>query len=359
MNSVDIRLGSRAELYYLFPFTPKSTLNLSDVITFCICQTLQRDMFLGSWADVYFEKDQYCVKITCPNPRDDVSAYATLIPGHLKAATKAFELYRQHEQEILNVGNLSFMIPFGLAMARTKSLMLLHYPPNTTLDFMDYLYSKTNRRWQCLLWNNGAKGDQTRLQSIIDAVPLAAGGGDSTGIAPFNSVFFPYREMILENQLKTDGGESTMPAVAYGAPVRQGLQKDYPDQLKREPDVLDLYRLKLTSRKETTPVLFANHPSEFLYLNSKTPLEQRMTVVRQDLIAAGWQIRMGEDWNADPVKTLDEVKDHWAEDSKVAAILKEQELEFGNISEYWKPNAVLAHTEGARAATHYPGPSGS
>ena len=359
-NTAIVKLGSRGDIYNLFPFDPKPDLELAQIMMFCINQTLERDHIFGSWADVYFENGQFFAKITCPDPKAPISRYEKLIPGFVKAGKTAFGLFRKNEDEILDLGLLAFLLPFGLSMARTKSIQLLHYPPDTTLDYMDYLYSKTNRRWQCLLWNNGAQGPQTRLQSIIDAVPLSAPGADSDGIAYFNDTFFPYRKLMLENLLRKerDGDRYTIPAVAYGVPVRQGLCRDYPDQLDKEPEVLNIHTLKMTDGVDITPVLFANHPSEFFYVSNKPHEEKKkMTIMRQDLVAAGWQVEMSKHNQNDPWDTLERVKERWSKDSDVAPIVEEQTMEFSVVHKFWEPNELLRAKAAASGATRRSKPS--
>ena len=340
-NSVDITLGSRDELYYLFSYEHYSQLELADVITHALNQTLQRDLFFGSWADVYYENQQYHVKIT--SPKDDVSAYEKLIPGFLNAGRKAFEIYREFEADILNMGQMHFLLPFGLAMARTRSIQLLHYPPNTTLDYMDYLYSKTSRRWECLLAQNifpDTKFNSTQntlLETVIDGVPLSAPGADSVGIGQFHNVFQPYREMMLMNLLRTDRDKQTMPAVAYGGPVHNALQGDYPQHIDGNAKIPSVHKIKLTADPAITPVLFANHPSEFFYFDTNTD-EENLTIMRQDLISAGWQIEMSNDPTADPQVTLENMEKRWTDHFAIDPILEEQKLAFAAVEKYWKPN---------------------
>ena len=70
----------------------------------------------------------YGAKITSPS--GDVSAYRSLIPAFLDAGRIALDTYRQNQSAITAAG-LHFMLPFGLAMARTRSIQLLHFPPGT------------------------------------------------------------------------------------------------------------------------------------------------------------------------------------------------------------------------------------
>ena len=145
---------------------------------------------------------------------------------------------------------------------------------------------------------------------------------------------------MFKNLLRTDGSTTTLPAVAYGGPVHRGLYGDCPKQFSAVPEVLSVHTLKLSDSEDITPVLMANHPSKFFYSTGNTP-KTKMTIMLQDLIAAGWQIQMANNWSADPQATLAAMKERWAKDDDVMAIVDSQILEFGDIGKYWKPNVVL------------------
>ena len=72
-TSVDIGLGYDKDIAGLFQFGEDGP-SLVEAITFVFSQTLQRDMFFGSWAQAYRNGNgEYRLKITSPS--DDVSAY--------------------------------------------------------------------------------------------------------------------------------------------------------------------------------------------------------------------------------------------------------------------------------------------
>ena len=173
-------LGSEEELTGLFRIPTGAS--LGDVIGHVFNQTLQRDLFYGAWADVWDDDGQYGVKIT--SPQDDVSAYGDVIPPFLAAAKKGLAKYKELK---ITDPDLSFLPPMGLSMVRRKSVQLLHYPPTEAMTYSDYLYSPTNRRWESLLGYNGCDGSQySLLETIVDAVPIAAPGGDASKITPHN-----------------------------------------------------------------------------------------------------------------------------------------------------------------------------
>lgn len=341
-NSVDISLGFAPELYQLFSYS-NPVVSLADVISHTFNQTLERDQFWGSWANAYVVKGgEYRLKMTSPNR--DLGAYARLVPAYLAAGRLALEAFNAR---VTNGNGLQFLLPFGLAMANVRSVQLFHFPPSETSSYSDYLYSPTNRRWEALLVENGFEGSRCALlERIIDLVPIAAAGGAGQEIDRYNNDFTDYVRAQLETFL---GGHRTHtpPVVAMGAPVRNWVRQAF--RLKQKLTTLSLIELEIV-RGRKTPVLFANHPSQYLYdtslpltdahkLNhdvrwtegtkSVTTSASPYTIMRQDLVAAGWQAAMAEDWAADPERVLGEVKQRWTEDA-VIKVVRSQDQEFGD-----------------------------
>ncbi len=337
-NSIQVLLGSEKDILKLFPNIPTG-LKATDFIGHTLNQTLQRDMFFGSWADVFTDNGEFGVKITSPG--DDVSSYCELIPAYFAAAKTAYSIF---EKAGITDPKLHFLLPFGLCMARTQSIQLLHFPPTECLTYMDYLYSPTNRRWESLLGYSGYDGTRnTRVERIVDVVPIAAPGGDSTGISPYNNVFASYGKEMLKALLSPDQtGKATQPVVAYGGPVRDWLESTFPDQIREQIpkgklDVLSVVSLPLYDDKTPTPVLCANHPSMYFYLIKK-PYENREKIMKQDLVAAGWQTKMSRNRDADPISTRDELKTYWdSESDKLKNIIESQDTEFGWAHKHLAP----------------------
>lgn len=327
-RSVEIPLGTEWELTQLFSFIQSDGVKFTDYLAHTFNQSLQRDLFYGSWADVYDDDGTLGVKITSPN--QDVSGYERVVPAWLDAGRTALAVYSA-DSEALDAAGMRFLLPFGLSMASSRSVQLLHYPPTETFTYLDYLYSPTNRRWECLLANNGFDGARnTVLERIVDVVPIAADGGDSSGIEPYNQSFIPYALEMLEAVLTpVRPGLATQPVVAYGGPVRDWLEAAFPKLIEEELGVLSLLRLPLGSHGSHTPVLCANHPSRFLYFEDNSP-ETNLEIMQQDLVAASWQIQMAADWNADPEVALEKAQARWpAGSEQVARIARQQEVEFG------------------------------
>lgn len=363
-TSIDIGLGYYNDIQGLFRFGQNSP-ELEDAITFVFSQTLQRDRFFGSWAQAYRNGNgEYRLKVT--SPCDDVSAYEILIPQYIAAGRQALASYYDKIPARARTG-WEFLLPFGLSMANVKSIQLLHFPPLETFTYKDYLYSPTNRRWECLLAQNGFDGNHnTAVERIVDVAPIAAPGGAGSELTDYNQDFIPYAKAQLRNFLKplpTTGGELTQPIVAYGGPVHDWLKEAF--HLARTPAVLDIVELSILEGSQGQPaprtwVLCANHPSEYLY-DTDLPLSDAfkpngdypppITVMCQDLIAAGWQAHMADHPDDDPHRVLAALEDRWGWDAQTGsvrrdkadallAIMKEQNQAFGFDNNSFTPTAA-------------------
>ena len=342
-STIQFKLGSWDEMADLFSWDASSGVDLRDLIAHDINQTLERDGFIGSWTDVFNDvADTITVKISAPF--GDVSRYGKAIPAFIAAARIGFAAYSQHRAEILKA-KLIFYLPVGLPMLKTKSVQLLHYPPYEARTYSDYLYSPTNRRWESLLgYNDYDLAGVTLLERICDAVPLAGPGGDGTAPTSVEPYFYPYGKAML-GALLDQSSARTQPVVAYGSPAHEWLKSAFPAQVKRMPKLFSVLELRVGTGKAITPVLCANHPSEFMYFDKPLPSTNgngekgkpklpskkwAFDIMIEDLIAARWQARMAERWDADPVKTLAEAKAYWDDNHKrVEEIVAAQEEEFG------------------------------
>ncbi|HRH98850.1 MAG TPA: hypothetical protein PLB55_23115 [Prosthecobacter sp.] len=364
-GTVSFDLGEETTLAPLYPYTPPGV-KLADCINHTINQTLLRDLQYGAWAYVgttlekkadkatgkTVETTLYHVKIVSPDPKADLTRYATQIPAFLKAAGMALRLFYQGMAKAKTIPTgVSFLPPFGLAMMNTASIQLLHYPPSETLNYMDYLYSPTNRRWENLLGCNGFPGARnTLLETIVDLLPIAANGGaaGAAAIQPFGTMFKPYVDQMLNLLLRaTPNKKATQPIVAYGGPVMNYLQttcnpKDLSGKItgNKGPDLapLSLVSLPLLEGGPQTAVLCANHPAQFMYYDPSMKDDPNQgyahfrTVLQQDLIAAGWQSEMSRNPEAKPLEVLQKVHARWTgkrNQERVDAIFDMQVSEFG------------------------------
>jgi hypothetical protein len=336
-DTIEIKLGPYNQMANLFALDSTSTVDLRDLIAHGINQTMQRDGLVGSWADVYKDaNDTLGVKISAPFEK--VQGYAKILPAFIAAGQIGYEAYQQNLSTI-RAGKLFFYLPVGLPMLTTKSVQLLHYPPYEARTYCDYLYSPTNRRWESLLGYNGYdKAGVTALERICDAVPLAGPGSDATVINEVEPAFYPYGKAML-GALLDQSGARTQPVVAYGSEAHDWLKSAFKGQIKGTPGLFSLYEIKVGTGKAVTPVLCANHPSEFLFFDeqhydkNKKPIPKAkwaFDTMIADLIAARWQAQMAEKWDTDPFKVLAAAKKYWeAQADQVKQIVAAQEEEFG------------------------------
>lgn len=326
-TSVLVKLGSWSDMADLFAWEIGSGIKLTDWINHFFNQTLQRDGFVGAWADVYSDKNQQLgVKLAAPF--GNVAGYAKSVPAFIKAAKVGHQIYQANRAGIIG-RQLFYYLPVGMALTNFRSIQLLHYPPYSARTFMDYLYSPTNRRCESLLVYNGWDPAKVTLnERVVDAVPLAGPGSDATGIDEFEDDFIPYSKGMLQALLDTSL-KRTQPVVAYGGPAHQWLQKAFPKQAPKKLDVLSLFKVRVGKGKAVTPILCANHPSEFLFYSKQTK-QWAFTIVQQDLIAFRWQVRMSQRWDADPAKVLKDAKAYWERrPAAVRKIVAAQIEEFG------------------------------
>lgn len=303
-------------------------------------QTLQRDMFFGSWADIGHPKDSesFVLKITSPDPEADLSTYKTKIPAFINTGLLGLGLYKKLGAVVPD--GFQFLLPFGLSLAETKGVQLLHYPPTSTFTFLDYLYSPTNRRCESLLQLVGYDGSKnTLVERVVDVCPVAAPGGAGSEFDPLNDKFYPYGHAMLKTVLDADAvGGMCQPIVAYGGPVRDWLQAVFPKQFPSKLDINSTWKLSAYESPDPQSwLMIANHPSEFLFQlgdlrdgsATKEQVEQTLT---EDLIAADWQKRMSADWQQDGAAVGEATAKYWNSDdgqARVKAALEEQISEFG------------------------------
>jgi hypothetical protein len=343
-NKVTIPLDfSKEDLYNIFSFSEErykvkdsqgkdcQLTTLSSYIAHYFDQTLERDHHKGAWSQVLLnDEGKYFLKMFCD--RADLSPYEQIVPQLLTIAKIGVEIFNDKV-----VGNqvecpIEFLLPFGLSMANTKSVQLLHYPPLETLVYQDYLYSPTNRRWENLLgFNAKHESNFSEYETIIDIVPLAAPGDDGKDLQKYTDLFTDYIKAMLKLKLKSTGNR-TQPLVAYGGSVLSWLQGEnaYGDQITGDLKVLSLLNLNILDDGSITPVLCANHPSKYLYMTDEEPSESKTTVMTQDLIVAGWQWKMGNNPHLNAKEVLDDVSNYWYNNpDKIKEIEAIQDNEYG------------------------------
>ena len=128
-HTVDIELGTKAELIKLFPIVEGAP--FTDQVAHAFNQSMERDQFFGAWADVYTnDGNDFRVRLTSPN--NDLSCYEQTVPAYLAAGREALRLFDAY---VTPAPGVDFLLPFGLAMSEYTSVMLLHYPPTEAFTF--------------------------------------------------------------------------------------------------------------------------------------------------------------------------------------------------------------------------------
>lgn len=337
-KSIDIILDGDEDLFTrLFSYSEGlQNSNLTSLQTFMahfFNQTLERDGYFGAWAMVWKIGDQFNLKLS--SPHHDLRIYREKIPAFLEAGKLGLQIYEQNESAIQKViqdtgKEMRFILPWGLSLARPRSIQLLHFPPIETFVYLDYLFSPTNRRWENLLgYNRFSRTRFSLLESIVDFVPLGAPGGDNEGIDHFNGTFADYVRKMLNARLSDLGNGVTQPVVGYGGPVMEWLQQTFPDRVKGTLNPLSLIYLNLKEGKScTTPVLCANHPSKYLYYADKPDSSEKRQILVQDLVAAGWQAHMARYPFQNPEALLQNLINFWTDNPRLKKIMVQEDQEY-------------------------------
>jgi hypothetical protein len=325
--------GTADDLAALFSYSKENQdsdlSSLESYMAHAFNQTLVRDHIYGGWAQVLQQDDKYILKMFAPH--HDLTDHKRLINDWIAAGKSGLSLFQSNESLIPadRKNDMRFLLPFGLAMAKTKSVQLLHFPPLETFVFQDYLYSPTNRRWENLLGYNDIKGiNYAELETIVDCVPIAAPGDDSKGIAPFNNLFTPYVKQMLQARL-IPNGKYTQPVVAYGGPVMQWVQDNFSDVVKDKLSPLSLVELRLFDNEVITPLLCANHPSKYLYYTDEPYSDEKKNIMLQDLIAAGWQAKMAYSNPTSAAEVLQSMTEYWNNSQDIRRIMDQEDQAYG------------------------------
>lgn len=385
---IQVQLGPWSEVVEMFGWDQSTGTNAYEYIGHGFNQSMQRDGFQGSWAQLWKDhEDILWVQMVAPEGR--LNGYRAVLQAFMAAARIGHAAYKQRQAQIQSQKAI-FHLPVGMTFVSTRCVQLLHYPPYEARTYSDYLYSNTNRRCEALLRLNGVKADKlVAMERVCDLVPLAASGSNAPVINDVRWAFQDYAQAMLLALLPVDD-KRTAPVVAYGSSAPEWFMRVYEDQMKKQfkksPKVLDVAMIKLKKNDPTeTPVLFANHPADYLMHDAdskkpsapgtSTPPSQdrvaptqavvaaqpasspstqvssgppvinpvkrpvsKATIMKEDLIAARWQAQMAADWHADPKKTLQAAKAHWEErKSEIARAVKDHDQEFNFAP--WKPDA--------------------
>jgi len=321
---VDVKLGSTERVTRLFAYPNNCSVicfrnwTLEQTVAHYLSQSVQRDGYADAKVLVKTDNDQLYAEITGVPDGYDKSLSALLDAGDL-AYAGASKLNADGKWAY----SWYLFLPLGMALENRKSVELLHFPPDYSLtQAQDYLRSNTTDRWATLLTDNGIPAGQTpAYQTIIDIAPIAApsnAGGDLEDVYDY---FKDYQTTLVKQFSQTANG-TTLPMVAFGAPVRNWIKEQYGPTV----GVLGLASIN-PSEGVNVPVLGSNHPSYIWYAadpKSYTGDDAQakadaagLKVMGQDLSAACWQAGMGSKPDSDAQATLNSCTQTWQVTQKV------------------------------------------
>lgn len=283
-----IELGDEQRLtdLYSYPNQPGGSETLADTVKHYLAQTADRDGLHDATVNMRIEGTQYAAVISSSSA--DVRRYSSRVPAFLSIGELAFAGAQALEKTPIWQDDWRFFLPLGLAMTQQYSVQLLHFPPDYSLPDQNYLGSKTSERWESLLELNGVAGTEVaRYETIIDIAPIAAPASDGAKLEGSYAYFSQYAHELLSLLTKSQSSHAAVRSVvAYGSPVHQWVETQFGVKL----DVLGTGYLALDGQIKA-PVLGANHPSYFWYAAEQS-CDKGWQVMREDLIAARWQILM-------------------------------------------------------------------
>lgn len=327
LTQVSIALGDKETLKHLYSWPNKvgSSESLADTIAHYSKQSAVRDGFSDAKVEVNEEQGQY--RLTISSASANITHYKTRLTNFLnigQLAVNAREAIKAQGQ--WNNDEWRLFLPLGLALSQQKSVQLLHFPPDYSLPDQDYLNSKTSQRWEQLLKINGVAANQvSRFEAIVDIAPIAAPASAGKTLSATYPYFADYANHMLSLLLKqSDDSKAGYPVVAYGYPVRQWLQNQYGQEL----EVLGLISIQ-PDGTTLVPVLGANHPSYIWYAKDQG-FAAAYNVMQQDLIAARWQMRMGNNPQLNPTAVKQQASIYWQ--SKPKQVCLHTEVQAFNMS---------------------------
>ncbi|MHB2244304.1 hypothetical protein [Pseudomonas monsensis] len=321
---VDLKLGSTERVTRLFAFPNNCNVicfrnwTLEKTVAHYLSQSVQRDGYTNAKVLVKNDNGQIYAEISGVPKGYDKPLSALLDAGDL-AYTGASKLNADGKWAY----SWYLFLPLGMALENRKSVELLHFPPDYSLtQAQDYLRSNTTDRWATLLTVNGIPAEQTpAYQTIIDIAPIAAPSNAGSDLEGVYDYFKDYQTTLVK-QFSQTGNGTTLPMVAFGAPVRNWIKQQYGPTV----NVLGLATIS-PSAGVKVPVLGSNHPSYIWYAadpKSYTGDDAQakadaagLKVMGQDLSAACWQAGMGSKPGTDPSTLLNSCTQTWQVTQKV------------------------------------------
>jgi len=321
---VDLKLGSTERVTRLFAYPNNCHVicyrnwTLEQTVAHYLTQSVQRDGYADAKVLVKTDNDQLYAEITGVPQSYDKPLSALLDAGDL-AYNGASKLNADGKWAY----SWYLFLPLGMALENRKSVELLHFPPDYSLtQAQDYLRSNTTDRWATLLTDNGIPAEQTpAYQTIIDIAPIAAPSNAGSDLEGVYDYFKDYQTTLVKQFSQTTSG-TTLPMVAFGAPVRNWIKQQYGPTVS----VLGLATIS-PSEGVQVPVLGSNHPSYIWYAadpKSYTGDDAQakadaagLKVMGQDLSAACWQAGMGSKPGSHAQTTLNTCMQIWQVTQKV------------------------------------------
>ncbi|VVN05596.1 hypothetical protein PS619_03551 [Pseudomonas fluorescens] len=321
---VDLKLGSTERVTRLFAFPNNCSVicfrnwTLEQTVAHYLSQSVQRDGYADAKVLVKTDNGQLYAEITGV-PKDYDKPLSALLDAGDLAYTGASKLNADGKWAY----SWYLFLPLGMALENRKSVELLHFPPDYSLtQAQDYLRSNTTDRWATLLTDNGIPAEQTpAFQTIIDIAPIAAPSNAGSDLEGVYDYFKDYQTTLVKQFSQTTSG-TTLPMVAFGAPVRNWIKQQYGPTV----NVLGLATIS-PSEGVKVPVLGSNHPSYIWYAadpKSYTGDDAQakadaagLKVMGQDLSVACWQAGMGSKPGSDAQATLNSCTQTWQVTQKV------------------------------------------
>jgi hypothetical protein len=319
---VDLKLGSTERVTRLFAYPNNCSVicyrnwSLEQTVAHYLSQSVQRDGYANAKVLVKNDNGQIYVEISGVPQGYDKPLSALLDAGDL-AYNGASKLNADGKWAY----SWYLFLPLGMALENRKSLELLHFPPDYSLtQAQDYLRSNTTDRWATLLSVNGIPADQTpAYQTIIDIAPIAAPSNAGSDLEGVYDYFKDYQTTLVKQFSQTTSG-TTLPMVAFGAPVRNWIKQQYGPTV----GVLGLATIS-PSTGVNVPVLGSNHPSYIWYAADPASYNgdeakadaAGLKVMGQDLSAACWQAGMGSKPGTDPKTLLNSCTQTWQVTQKI------------------------------------------
>ncbi|MFJ4251741.1 hypothetical protein C2E19_24980 [Pseudomonas sp. DTU12.3] len=319
---VDLKLGSTERVTRLFAYPNNCNVicfrnwTLEQTVAHYLTQSVQRDGYAAAKVLVKTDNGQLYAEISGVPKGYDKPLSALLDAGDL-AYTGASKLNADGKWAY----SWYLFLPLGMALENRKSVELLHFPPDYSLtQAQDYLRSNTTDRWAALLTDNGIPADQTpAFQTIIDIAPIAAPSSAGKDLEGVYDYFKDYQTTLVKQFSQTTAG-TTLPMVAFGAPVRNWIKQQYGPTV----NVLGLATIS-PSEGVKVPVLGSNHPSYIWYAADPASYDgdeakadaAGLKVMGQDLSAACWQAGMGGKPGSNAQTTLNNCMQTWQVTQKV------------------------------------------